>query len=165
MHFFFLCFCHSNRTVKQPIWIIKTKATEQKVKQKINSDTYLLQLIITSSGITRHFSMPCFGWSPRPRNRPGGSILKLPIFCLWPSIMQKPYSFCTFSLAALIAWQQHPQTHKLVFTKTHVRPSAAVSHECFDYQFSWLKNQLLKNKKTHTCPALANNIIFSFKKA
>lgn len=42
--------------------------------------THLLQLITTSSGMILLFSIPILGWSPRPRNKPGGSILKLPIF-------------------------------------------------------------------------------------
>lgn len=77
--------------------------------------SYLLQLIMTSSGITRRFSMPCFGWSPRPRNNPGGSILKLPIFSLCPSIMQKPYSavissFFLFSSCEVKVWFQRINT-------------------------------------------------------
>jgi len=48
----------------------------------------LPQLITTSSGMTRRFSIPILGCSPRPRNRPGGSILKLPIFSRCPSIWQ-----------------------------------------------------------------------------
>ena len=97
----------------------KLQCRKYKKKQNIGNRTYLLQLIITSSGMTRRFNIPCFGWSPRPRNRPGGSILKLPIFCLWPSIIQNPYSFWTFSLATLIAWQQYTQTCKQVHTNTH----------------------------------------------
>ena len=60
--------------------------------------TYLPMLIMILSGIILFFSLPCFGWSPRPRNKPGGSILKLPTRCLWLSIMQKPYSsrICSF---------------------------------------------------------------------
>uniref|UniRef100_A0A182UH79 Uncharacterized protein n=1 Tax=Anopheles melas TaxID=34690 RepID=A0A182UH79_9DIPT len=61
------------------------------------------QLIMTSSGITRLFTRPIFGCSPRPRNKPGGSILKLPIFSLCPSITQMPYSFVSCSFAAFRA--------------------------------------------------------------
>lgn len=67
-------------------------------------ETYLLQLMITSSGWVLLFNMPCFGWSPLPRNRPGGSILKFPIFSLWPSIKQNPYSFWISSLFSFSAW-------------------------------------------------------------
>ena len=31
---------------------------------------------------TPTFILPCLGWSPLPLKRPGGSVLKLPIFCL-----------------------------------------------------------------------------------
>ena len=77
--------------------------------------TYALQLMMTSSGITRRFSIPRFGWSPRPRNRPGGSILKLPIICLWPSMMQTPKSLVTFSFSTLICYHTHTHasTHNL----------------------------------------------------
>ena len=34
------------------------------------------------AGCSYTFILPCLGWSPLPRNRPGGSVLKLPIFCL-----------------------------------------------------------------------------------
>lgn len=74
-------------------------------RHRRNKKTHLLQLMLTSFGMTRLFSMPCLGWLPRPRNRPGGSILKLPIFCLWPSMMQKPNSFTMASLAFLISCQ------------------------------------------------------------
>ena len=50
------------------------------------------------------FSIPCLGWSPRPRNRPGGSIRKLPIFSLWPSMRQNPYSSTRAAFASFSAW-------------------------------------------------------------
>ena len=49
---------------------------------------HLLQLMVTSSGRTLLFSIPLLGWSPRPRNNPGGSVLKLPIFSRCPSKIQ-----------------------------------------------------------------------------
>ena len=61
--------------------------------------TYCPILMITSSGMVLFLSFPCFGWSPRPRNKPGGSILKLPTLCLCPSIRQKPYSSKIFSFS------------------------------------------------------------------
>lgn len=51
-------------------------------------DTYLPMFMITSSGIVLFLNFPCLGWSPRPRNKPGGSILKLPTLCLCPSMRQ-----------------------------------------------------------------------------
>ena len=54
---------------------------------------HLLQLTMMSWGLMRRLSMPIFGWSPRPRNRPGGSMRKLAIRSLWLSMMQKPYSW------------------------------------------------------------------------
>lgn len=74
--------------------------------------SYLLQLIMTSSGMILFFNMPCLGWSPRPRNRPGGSILKLPIFSLWPSIVQKPYSFWISSFFNFSAYKK--EIHKML---------------------------------------------------
>lgn len=68
--------------------------------------SYLLQLMMTSSGMILFFNMPCLGWSPRPRNKPGGSILKLPIFSLWPSIVQKPYSFWISSFFNFSAYKE-----------------------------------------------------------
>ena len=68
--------------------------------------TYLLQLIITSSGWVLLFNIPCLGWSPLPRNNPGGSILKLPIFSLCPSIVQKPYSSNRAAFSSLRACEQ-----------------------------------------------------------
>lgn len=64
--------------------------------------THLLQLIMMSSGLIRRFSMPIFGWSPRPRKRPGGSMRKFPILSLWLSMMQKPYSWMSRSFSSLI---------------------------------------------------------------
>ena len=64
----------------------------------------LLQLMMTSSGIVLLLIMPCLGCSPRPRNNPGGSILKLPIFSLCPSIMQNPYSSTILSLFSFSAF-------------------------------------------------------------
>lgn len=53
-----------------------------------------------SSGWILFFSMPCFGCSPLPRNRPGGSILKLPMRSLWWSSRQYPNSSRIFWLAS-----------------------------------------------------------------
>lgn len=63
---------------------------------------YLLQLTIMSSGRIRRFSMPILGWSPLPRNKPGGSIRKLAMRSLWLSITQKPYSCRRRSFSSLI---------------------------------------------------------------
>lgn len=59
---------------------------------------------MTSSGWILFFSMPCFGCSPLPRNRPGGSILKLPMRSLWWSSRQYPNSSRIFWLASFNAW-------------------------------------------------------------
>ncbi|MPC40811.1 hypothetical protein E2C01_034380 [Portunus trituberculatus] len=64
----------------------------------------LEQLMITSSGMMRFLSIPCFGCSPRPRNNPGGSILKLPIRCLCPSMLHQPYSAIKASFCSLRAF-------------------------------------------------------------
>lgn len=50
--------------------------------------TYLLQLMMTSSGVIRLFNMPILGWSPRSLKSPGGSMRKFPIRSLWLSMMQ-----------------------------------------------------------------------------
>ena len=63
--------------------------------------TYLLQLMMTSSGWTRLFSIPILGCVPRPRKSPGGSIRKLPIFSLCPSMTQKPYSSTIAAFSSL----------------------------------------------------------------
>lgn len=63
-----------------------------------------LQFMMTSSGLTRRFSIPIFGCSPRPRKSPGGSILKFPIFSLCPSMRQKPYSSTSSKFLAFIAY-------------------------------------------------------------
>lgn len=55
---------------------------------------------MTSSGWILFFSMPCFGCSPLPRNRPGGSILKLPMRSLWWSSRQYPNWSRIFWLAS-----------------------------------------------------------------
>lgn len=67
--------------------------------------THLLQLIMMSSGLMRRLSMPIFGWSPRPRKRPGGSMRKLPILSLWLSMMQKPYSWRSLSFSSLFFYK------------------------------------------------------------
>jgi hypothetical protein len=54
--------------------------------------THLPQLMVTSSGLILLFNIPILGWLPRPQNNPGGSILKLLIFSLWPSKIQYPNS-------------------------------------------------------------------------
>lgn len=69
--------------------------------------SYLLQLIMMSSGLMRRFSMPIFGWSPRPRKRPGGSMRKFPILSLWLSMMQKPYSWRSRSFSSLIFYKMY----------------------------------------------------------
>lgn len=53
--------------------------------------------------------MPIFGCSPRPRKSPGGSIRKFPIFSLWPSITQIPYSLPISSFCSLIFWNHRKQ--------------------------------------------------------
>ncbi len=68
----------------------------------VMSTPYLLQLTIMSSGRIRRFSMPIFGWSPLPRNKPGGSIRKLAMRSLWLSMIQKPYSSRMRSFSSLI---------------------------------------------------------------
>lgn len=50
--------------------------------------SHLLQLMVTSSGWILFFSIPFLGCPPRPRNSPGGSILKLPMRSLWWSSRQ-----------------------------------------------------------------------------
>lgn len=67
--------------------------------------THLLQLMMMSSGLMRLFSMPIFGWSPRPRKSPGGSMRKFPILSLWLSMMQNPYSCRILSLSSLIFYR------------------------------------------------------------
>lgn len=52
----------------------------------------------------RTLSMPVFGCSPRPRNRPGGSILKLPTFSLRPSRRHVLYLASASSRSALAAF-------------------------------------------------------------
>lgn len=85
-----LC-CISNQTflagrVNQPLLIHHYIVTHTQFGHF--SHSYLLQLMMTSSGWILFFSMPCFGCSPLPRNRPGGSILKLPMRSLWWSSRQ-----------------------------------------------------------------------------
>lgn len=65
--------------------------------------SHALQLMMMSSGWILFFSMPCFGCSPLPRKRPGGSILKLPMRSLWWSNRQYPNSSTIFWLASFIA--------------------------------------------------------------
>eukprot|EP01139_Manchomonas_bermudensis_P007265 Amastigsp_a180052_21.p5 type:complete len:104 gc:universal Amastigsp_a180052_21:1204-1515(+) len=48
------------------------------------------RLSVISSGVTLGLSMPRLGCSPRPRNSPGGSIVKLPTCSLNPSMYTKP---------------------------------------------------------------------------
>lgn len=72
---------------------------------------FLLQLMMTSSGRTRFLSIPILGCSPRPRNNPGGSILKFPIRSLWPSITQNPYSFIISSFWSLIFYNHKIHNH------------------------------------------------------
>lgn len=91
---FLLCFASETGTVKdQGSWGGDNGGKEI---------SYLLQLIMMSSGLMRRFSMPIFGWSPRPRKRPGGSMRKFPILSLWLSMMQKPYSWRSRSFSSLI---------------------------------------------------------------
>lgn len=66
--------------------------------------SHLLQFIMMSSGWILFFSMPCLGCSPLPRNRPGGSILKLPMRSLWWSSRQYPNSSTIFWLASFNAY-------------------------------------------------------------
>ena len=53
--------------------------------------------MIISDALILCFRRPIFGCSPRPRNKPGGSSRKLPIFSLWPSHRQNPYSSAIFA--------------------------------------------------------------------
>mmetsp|Transcript_30429 Transcript_30429/g.81846 ORF Transcript_30429/g.81846 Transcript_30429/m.81846 type:complete len:228 (-) Transcript_30429:1016-1699(-) len=53
--------------------------------------TPLPMLMVMSSGMIRFFTCPRFGWSPRPRKRPGGSTRKLPTFSLRLSMVAKMY--------------------------------------------------------------------------
>lgn len=94
---FFLSTLNLNRNFK----ILDSEATDNS-GDKI---THLLQLIMISSGLMRRFSMPIFGWSPRPRKRPGGSMRKFPILSLWLSMMQKPYSWRSLSFSSLIFYK------------------------------------------------------------
>lgn len=68
---------------------------------------HLLQFMTTSSGCILFFSMPCLGCSPLPRNRPGGSILKLPMRSLWWSSRQKPNLSTIFWLASFKAYEMN----------------------------------------------------------
>lgn len=74
--------------------------------KKLDYCTHLLQLMIMSSGLMRRLSMPILGWSPRPRNRPGGSMRKLAIRSLWLSMIQKPYSCKRRSFASFIFYEE-----------------------------------------------------------
>lgn len=67
--------------------------------------TYLLQFMMMSWGLMRRLSMPILGWSPRPRNRPGGSMRKLAIRSLWLSMIQKPYSCKRRSFSSFIFYK------------------------------------------------------------
>lgn len=94
--------------------------------QSVISTPYLLQLMIMSSGRIRRFSMPIFGWSPLPRNKPGGSIRKLAMRSLWLSMIQKPYSCRRRSFSSLIFLKE--KINKITFktkcqniTKSHFR--------------------------------------------
>lgn len=96
---FLLCFASETGTVKdQGSWGGDNGDKEI---------SYLLQLIMMSSGLMRRFSMPIFGWSPRPRKRPGGSMRKFPILSLWLSMMQKPYSWRSRSFSSLIFYKMY----------------------------------------------------------
>ena len=64
-------------SIIQTMWMYSTVPTTCSVTKP-----YLAMLIRISSGLILCLSFPCLGWSPRPRNRPGGSILKLPHFLL-----------------------------------------------------------------------------------
>lgn len=61
--------------------------------------------MIMSWGLMRRFNMPIFGWSPRPRNNPGGSMRKLAMRSLWLSMMQKPNCCKVRSFSSLIFWK------------------------------------------------------------
>lgn len=65
--------------------------------------SHLLQFMMMSSGWILFFSMPCFGCSPLPRKRPGGSSLKLPMRSLWWSSRQYPNLSRIFWLASFNA--------------------------------------------------------------
>lgn len=86
-----------------------TLRSEVETSTVMERATHLLQLMMMSSGLMRLFSIPIFGWSPRPRKSPGGSIRKFPILSLWLSMMQNPYSWRILSLSSLIfyrnAWE------------------------------------------------------------
>jgi len=95
-------------------------------RRTLMSTPYLLQLMIMSSGRIRRFSMPIFGWSPLPRNKPGGSIRKLAMRSLWLSMIQKPYSCRRRSFSSLIFLKE--KINKITFktkcqniTKSHFR--------------------------------------------
>lgn len=94
---------------------------------------YLLQLMMTSSGWILFFSMPCLGCSPLPLNRPGGSILKLPMRSLWWSSRQKPYSSLIFSLASFKTYRTNNKT-----TVMHIKFVKAKQR---NKKTSWILNQ------------------------
>lgn len=80
--------------------------------------SHLLQFMMMSSGWILFFSMPCFGCSPLPRNRPGGSILKLPMRSLWWSSRQYPNSSRIFWLASFNAcdkWMINLKLSRITF--------------------------------------------------
>jgi len=54
--------------------------------------------------LTLTLSAPFLGWSPRPRNKPGGSTLKFPTFSLRPSRRQVVYLASNSSLAFFAAF-------------------------------------------------------------
>lgn len=93
---------------KATLWLKKKNTTrsEAEMSTTMARFTHLLQLIMMSSGLMRLFSMPIFGWSPRPRKRPGGSMRKFPILSLWLSMMQNPNSWRILSFSSLIFYRK-----------------------------------------------------------
>jgi hypothetical protein len=85
---------------------------------------------MTSSGNTRFLSIPIFGCSPRPRNNPGGSILKLPIRSLCPSITQNPYSFIISSFCSLIFYNHIIKIPDNVTRHIKVAETVTLLHSC-----------------------------------
>lgn len=114
-------FCHSVKMT-----------TSQSLKGWDNSGseiTHLLQLIMISWGLMRLFSIPIFGWSPRPRKSPGGSMRKFPILSLWLSMIQKPYSCRSRSFSSLIfcSGMRHWVTGSKTFKRLRVNENLLAS--------------------------------------
>lgn len=110
--------------------------------------THLLQLIMMSSGLRRLFSIPIFGWSPRPRKSPGGSMRKFPILSLWLSMIQKPYSCRSRSFSSLIfcsvmrRWVPDSKMFKRQRANENLRASPPLTSVCEPLIGPWSTHSL-----------------------